>query len=95
MNTTIFSEILIDDFKRSDEATIFKENFDKTVILSVAELDSIQPHVTVNDSIFNILKRLKKNSFNDEIKALFDKTGRSLKDSYLGKYFNQITDNIK
>ncbi|MFA6072392.1 MAG: hypothetical protein WC810_27840 [Janthinobacterium sp.] len=91
MNTTIFSDILITDFKKNEDAVKFKEYFDDTLILSVSQLDIIQPHITENDSIFSILKRIKRNSFNDEVKALANKTGRSFKDSHLAKYFDQMT----
>jgi len=95
LNTTIFSDILITDFKKDEEAVKFKKFFADTLILSVSQLDIIQPHVTENDSIFSILKRIKRSSFNDEVKALADKTGRSFKNSHLAKYLDQIIQDFK
>ncbi len=95
MNTPIFSEILIDDFKGNEEAVKFKEYFDDTLILSVSQLDFIQPHVIGKCSIYEILKSIKENSFDSELKALINKTGRSFKDSYLATFLDQITESIE
>jgi hypothetical protein len=95
MNTKIFSEILINDFKDNEEALKFKKYLDETLILSIAQLDSIQPHLIENSSIYEVLKSIKENSFDNELKSLINKTGRSFKDSYLAPFLDQITDNIE
>lgn len=94
MNSSIFSEILINDFKEKDEALKYKQYLNDTLILSVTQLDSIQPHLSESCSIYDTLKRIKEKSFDDEIKGLINRTGKSFKDSYLALYSDQITDNI-
>jgi hypothetical protein len=94
INSKILSEILITDFKDEDEALKFKSGFDEVLILSVSQLDSIQPHTSVTDSLYTILKRIKNSDFNEVINNLVDKTGRTFKDSYLAKYFERIVDHL-
>jgi len=95
INTTILSEILISDFMDEEKSDLFKNYFNQTIILSSSQLDFLQPHFSKYNTIFSILKRLKKEPFNEIYKSLIDDTGRSFEDSYLYKYFDHLMCNIE
>lgn len=94
INSGILSEILITDFKDEDDALKFRDGFDKVLILSVSQLDTIQTYTSEINSLHSILKEIKNSDFNNVINNLIDKTGRTFKDSYLAKYTEQITKSL-
>lgn len=94
INSGILSELLITDFKDEDEALKFRDGFDKALILSVSELDNLQTYTSETNSLYSMLVKIKNSDFNEVIKNLVDKTGRTFKDSYLAKYTEQITNSL-
>lgn len=94
VNSTVFSEILISDFKKEREAINFRERFKKTVLLSASQLDTIQPHISKIEPLYSIIKRILNSSFNEVINDLVNKTGRSFGDSYLAKYSDKLINSL-
>ena len=94
LNSAIFSDILISDFMKKNDANIFKDRLSGTLLLSVSQLDAIQPHLSETNSLYSVLKRIMSSSFNEVINYLVNKTGRSFKDSYLAKYSDKLIHSI-
>ncbi|MEN8134723.1 MAG: hypothetical protein ABFS18_04200 [Thermodesulfobacteriota bacterium] len=94
INSEILSDILISDFIGEDKVLKFRDGFDKSLVLSVSQLDIIQPQTSETNTLYSILNDIKSSDFNKVINNLVDKTGRTFKDSYLANYTEQITNSL-
>ena len=91
INSGIFSDILLEDFIQEKKGENLKVKFEKIILLSISELDTIQPYVSEKCSLYNLLERIKADSFNEVINDLIEKSGITFKNSHLAKYIDQIT----
>ncbi len=89
-----FSEFIASDYLDKEEKEKFVKGMENIIILSAQQLEALQPHFSEDICLWDVISNLFSESYNDVLKKLVNKTGKTYVDCFLYKYDEQIFKNI-